>query len=172
MQVIQHIEVGAGGVAALEFTSIPQTFTDLMLLTSTRSATGGNVDITFFLNSSSSSYNVRYLYGTGSSVGSGSSTTSYAGYTVPSSYTANTFSNCSLYIPNYTSSNNKSWSIDSVIENNATGSFQGINAGLWSNTSAVTSLKFTTTDGSNFAQYTSATLYGVLKGSDGVTTVS
>ena len=161
-----------GSTASITLSSIPGTYTDLLCYSSTRSATGGNVDITIMVNGSGSGYNVRWMYGSGSSAGSGGSTTAYAGFTTVSGATANTFANCSLYIPNYAGSTNKSWSIDSVAENNGTAAFSGINAGLWSNTAAITSITFNTTDGSNWAAGTSMTLYGILKGSSGGVTVA
>jgi hypothetical protein len=58
--------------------------------------------------------------------GNGSSVVSYtiaelSFMYVTTSGTSNTFSSTEIYIPNYTSSNNKSVSVDSVTENNATG---------------------------------------------------
>jgi len=70
------------------------------------------------------------------------------------------FSNGSLYIPNYTSSNYKSASSDDVTENNATTAFQYLEAWLWSNTAAITSLTLQPNLGS-FPQYSSASLYGI-----------
>ena len=62
---------------------------------------------------------------------------------------------------NYTSSNNKSISIDNVTETNATNNEMAIIAGLWSNTAAITSIKLTPDSGS-FATNSTFTLYGVL----------
>jgi hypothetical protein len=67
-----------------------------------------------------------------------------------------------MYIPNYASSNYKSFSIDSVTENNGTVAYQIMHAGVWSNTAAITSLTITAAGG-NLAQYSTATLYGVYK---------
>ena len=79
-----------------------------------------------------------------------------------SSDTANTFSNNSIYIPNYTGSNNKSVSVDSVYENNATTAGQHLVSGLWASSAAITSVKLTEGFGNNWVQYTTATLYGIL----------
>jgi len=76
-----------------------------------------------------------------------------------------------LYLPNYTSSVAKSVSGDNVSENNATASTQTITAGLWSGTDPITSIEIFGS-GTNLAQYSSASLYGMRKGSDGTTTVS
>lgn len=167
MKLIQHQELSSSQ-ASITFSSIPQTYTDLLLVVSARSTTGNDAFVTF--NGSTANFTSRHLEGTGSSAGSFSRTDNFAGWFNASGATANTFGSWAMYVPNYTSANNKSFSIDSVTENNATTTRQFITAGLWSNTSAITSIAVSTSG--NMAQYSSATLYGVLKGSDGVTTVS
>jgi hypothetical protein len=79
------------------------------------------------------------------------------------SATSSTFGNGELYIPNYAGSTNKSYSADSVAETNATATFMYLTAGLWSNTAAINSITMTPQGGSNFVQYTTATLYGISK---------
>ena len=77
-----------------------------------------------------------------------------------SSFTASVFASSEIYIPNYTSANNKSFSANSVNENNGTTTNMALNSNLWSNTSAITRI---TLDpfGGDFAQYSTATLYGI-----------
>jgi hypothetical protein len=158
--------------ASIEFTSIPQTFTDLVFLISarsSRSALGDSLLLQF--NGSSSGFSGRYLDGTGSARGTG--TQARFGATFPgATATANTFGNGSLYIPNYTGSTNKSYSVDGVTENNATTAFQIIYAGLWSNTAAITSVLFQPDTGPNIVADSTISLYGILKGSDGIVTTS
>ena len=164
-ELIASSTVGAGGAASIDFTSIPSTFTDLCLKYAARS-TGGTLDIVnkINFNSSTSGYSDRYLEGTGSATSSGANVyggaAGFAGEACGSTTTANTFSNVEIYIPNYAGSNNKSYSVDSVLENNATATRQHLIAGLWSNSSAITSLSLVPNVGS-FAQYTTAYLYGV-----------
>ncbi len=74
----------------------------------------------------------------------------------------NTFANGEIYIPNYTASVNKSVSIDSVTENNATSAIAALDAGLWANTAAITSINLNGNNG-NFVQYSTAYLYGIVK---------
>ena len=176
MTVIEHIEVGSGGAASISLTSIPDTYTDLYLALSLRAETADTTAIQLSLNGSTASFTRRHLWGSGS----GATTTSASdsnlsfGLLNPGVWTANTFANASIYIPNYTSSANKSFSVDAVSENNATAAYQTIAAGLWSNTAAITSIGMTVSGGGggDFAQYSSATLYGITAGSDGSTTVS
>lgn len=172
MQVIAHQEVGANGAASITFSSIPQTYTDLYLVASTRSS-GSGTDVLISYNGLTSSRSFKMLYGQGASaVTESSSTQMRLAQVNGTSSTSNVFTNSQLYIPNYTSSNYKSSSVDSVSENNDTTAFQTLLANLWSNTAAITSITLTMADSSNFVQYSSATLYGITAGSDGTTTVS
>ena len=164
-ELIASSTVGSGGAASIDFTSIPSTFTDLCLIYSAR-GTGGTLDIVnkINFNSNTSNYSDRFLEGTGSAVSSGSNVWSgsagFAGEATGSTTTANTFSNVQLYIPNYASSNNKSYSVDSVLENNATATRQHLVAGLWSNSAAISSFSIVPNVGT-FAEFTTAYLYGV-----------
>jgi hypothetical protein len=108
------------------------------------------------------------LFGTGSSVISETNSAAGAGsgYLIGeningASSTSSTFSNGEFYIPNYAGSTNKSISMDLVMENNATAGYQSLTAGLWSNTSAITSIKLQSANGFNFVIYSTAYLYGV-----------
>ena len=157
-ELIASSTVGAGGAANIDFTSIPATYTDLCVKVSARhdaNVTGIRIQY----NGSTSSFFMRYVYGSGSAASSGADTTQYA-YGNSSTYTASTFGNSEFYIPNYAGSNNKSLSSDSVTENNATAADMLFGAGLWSNTAAITSIKLSPTSG-NFVQYSTAYLYGV-----------
>jgi hypothetical protein len=159
---IASVTVGAGGAASIDFTSIPSTYTDLVLKISGRNTANSSiVDLTF--NGSTSGYSYRGLYGNGSSAASnnGSSVASIALLALEvSTYTASTFSNQEIYIPNYAGSQNKSVSADEVTENNATLSVASLYAGLWDNSAAITSIKLDP-DSGDFAQYSTATLYGI-----------
>lgn len=158
---IQTVTVGAGGASTIDFTSIPQTYTDLLLVVSAR-GTSNFAGSGYFMyvrpNGSSTNLSGRYLVGTGTSAVSG--TIAPYIYMSPSDVTASVFGNGQMYFPNYRSSNFKSTSAESVYENNASGAYQDLSAGLWSDTSAITSLTIVP-GGGNFAQYSTATLYGI-----------
>jgi hypothetical protein len=150
--------VGSGGISSINFINIPQTYTDLKLVWSIRSS-ADNLDMTIAYNGSGSNLSGRWLYGNGSTVVNESQ--SYGVYYMnQSTTTSNTFSNGELYMPNYTSSNNKSMSIDHATENNGTTARAGLQALLWSNSAALTSLSITPNAG-NFVQYSTAHLYGI-----------
>ncbi len=159
---IATVTVGSGGAASMDFTSIPSTYTDLKILYSIRGSSA-DADIRLAFNGSSTGYSVRILYGTGSSVASASASgsfISYAGLQNPSTYTASTFSNGEIYIPNYAGSNQKSVSGDAVNENNATAAITELGASLWTGTAAISSISITH-PAANFVQYSTATLYGI-----------
>jgi hypothetical protein len=157
-KLISSVTVGSGGAASMVFSSIPQTYTDLLIKVSAR---GVGIDNQLTFNGSTSNNSSRYLFGNGASAISGSdaSNIQLQGST-ESGNTANTFGNMEIYIPNYTSANYKSVSIDAVTENNATTAYAFLSAGLWSNTAAITSATITNSSG-NYVQYSTAYLYGI-----------
>jgi hypothetical protein len=168
MTLVSTVTVGAGGAANIEFTGIPQTGTDLILLVSSR-VTAATVasDLYFYINNSNVGA-VRWLQGTGSNTRSNNYTNTFdvwAG-TNGASSASNTFSNAKYYFPNYTSTTNKIFTIDNVTENNIAEAYATIAAGSFATSSAITSLKIA--DGT-YAQYTVASLYTVTKGSGGAT---
>lgn len=158
------VEVGAGGAANIEFTAIPSTYTDLVLVYSARAAepTGTFYEVSVNLNGSTTGFTAKQLYGDGSTAASSSPTTRQVGLIGNVATTSNTFNNNQVYFPNYAGSTNKSYSVDAVTENNATTAYANIVAGLWSNTAAITSIRIAVTSG-NFVQYSTASLYGISK---------
>jgi hypothetical protein len=149
-----------GSVANIDFTSIPSTYTDLLVKASLRGSTNNNIDMLLQFNGVTTNYNFRWISGDGSSAGSATGATSNGGFMDMNNNTANTFSNVEIYIPNYLSSNYKSVSFDAVTENNATTAYSVMGASLWSNTAAITSVKLLPSPG-NFVQYSTAYLYGI-----------
>lgn len=155
--------VGSGGATWIDFTSIPQTYTDLKLVFSGRfDNTNNYISIKINGDTGLYSYLSKEISGSGSSAGAGGwSTAPYWGFGNKSSYTANTFGSTEMYFPNYTGSAQKSASIESVTENSATGSNMLISAGLWQNTAAITSISIRPDAPSNWVQHSSAYLYGI-----------
>jgi len=173
--VIAHTEVGTGGPASITFSSIPASYTDLAIVVSarsTRAATDNSATFTF--NSSTSNFSGRYLSGSGSATESGT-VTNYAFQMPAVNATASTFGNVLIYIPNYTSTTTaKSYSVDIVTENNGAPANQTLVAGLWNpaTQTAISSISMTAGLSEGFSQYSSATLFGITKGSSGGVTVS
>lgn len=163
-KAIQTLTVGAGGASSITFSSIPQTYTDLVLKCSVRENGSGSTWTQFAIrpNNVNTNQTDKYLYGTGSAAGSagGSEIESWAN---DGSSTSNTFASAEFYIPNYTSSNYKSFSTDGVTENNSSSALATLVASLWSNTSAITSIVIVPSGSYSFVQYSSFTLYGIKK---------
>ncbi len=175
MKIIQFQEL-ASNQASITFSSIPQTYTDLYLVVSGRLSSSNSEGLFIEFNGVTSGYSARDLYGTGSSAATstnpyGITSKLFIGSQASTAQTSNTFGVTSAYIPNYTSSNQKSVSAENIYENNGTAAGIDVLAGLWTGTGAITQIVITSNNG-NLVQYSSATLYGITKGSDGVTTVS
>jgi hypothetical protein len=150
-------------VAVVTFSSIPATFTDLVLRISTRvdfATVDSNVLIRFN-GDTASNYSTTWLRGSGSASNSSRNSGTRiigAAATQGTSATNNTFASAEIYIPSYTVSQNKPVAIDSATENNATEAYRVVDAGLWRNTAAITSIEL---DGTNFVAGSSFYLYGI-----------
>jgi hypothetical protein len=162
-EIISSVTVGAGGSASIDFTSIPNTYKDLVLSFSTRSSATDSADafdtIVKF-NNSAANLTFISLRGDGSGVNYNSLTDRMLRTTNPSNYTASTFSNVSMYIMNYAAITHKCYNIEGVVENNATSGAQVFMSGAWAQTAAVNQLTLVPNGGS-FVQYSTAYLYGI-----------
>jgi hypothetical protein len=150
--------------ASVTFSNIPQNYTDLKFVMSARANAGGawhDANLTF---NGSGSYSDKFLYGSGGSSASSQDVSALTPRgTNGNSATANTFGNSEIYIPNYTSSAAKGISMDEVTENNAAGNNSAlavITVGLWTGTSAITTLTIAPISGS-FVSGSSFMLYGI-----------
>lgn len=167
MNIIQTATVGSGGAASIVFSGIPQGYTDLVVLLSVRNSVDSNTGTIAF--NTGGSYTRKRITGNGTTASSDNSSPDFQSNTSVS--TANVFSSGTIYIPNYTGSTVKNYSVDSVNENNATLANASILSGQWSETAAITSITLAPSSG-NFVEFSSASLYGITKGSDGITTAS
>jgi hypothetical protein len=162
---IASVSVGSGGSSSITFSSIPSTYTDLVLCLSLRAS----IDVTNYsmdFNDLSTNQTSRQIYGSGSAAASNSGSSFDVAYgTVNSSvFTSNTFANAQIYIPNYAGSNYKSISVDGVTENNASTAYATLAAGLWSATAAITKIQlYPSGKTGTLVEYSTATLYGVSK---------
>jgi hypothetical protein len=170
--LIASSTVGSGGVSSIDFTSIPSTYTDLKLVLSLR----GNVATTDdyvnirFNSSSGANYSNRYLQGDGTASGSAQSgsftaqTYNYAFQINGANATASSFGNVELYIPNYLASTGKSSLSFGAAESNVTvfnNRQIALNAGLWNQTAAITSINLSVGSSTLWVQYSTAYLYGI-----------
>ena len=174
LTLIASSTVGSGGATTIDFTSIPQTYTDLKLVMSTRNqASNGGRDYASirFNGDSGTNYSRVWAYGLDGSPGAGSGTSEPTLRVIvqnDSQSTASTFSNTEVYIPNYTGSSTKSVSIDSVAENNSNSTYVvEMSASLWNSSSAITYMTIypanTSGTGDFFVQHSTFYLYGIKK---------
>jgi hypothetical protein len=164
--LIGSATVGSGGSASIDFTSIPTTYTDLLIKGSFRldvaDGSFARKSVLLKINGALTNMSSKGLYSLGSSGTGTFSTTTISAWGDSNLATASTFSNYELYIPNYQSSNYKSTSMDSALENNSSNDYGLLLlASLWSNTAAITSLSLIPDTTGNFVQYTTAYLYGI-----------
>lgn len=153
-----------GTQTSVEFTGLgtySSDYTDLLVKVSARSARtndAGGSDGKLEFNGSTSGFSCKTLV---NQSGAGSFSASTITFFVDSdNSTSNTYGNMEVYIPNFSSSNYKSVLLDAISENAATTAYQIITAGLWSNTNAITSMKFTDNNG-GFLSTSSFYLYGI-----------
>jgi hypothetical protein len=154
--------------ASITFSSIPATYTDLVLKWSVRTDYGATrTGFRIVANSITSGYLETYIIQYNSTVvGTGEYKENahfVAEYIDGTGATANTFGSGEMYLPLYATSQNKPASIFSVAEGNST-----TDTGMYLkalgllNTAAVTSLTLTANSG-NFVSGSSFYLYGIKK---------
>ena len=159
----------ASSAASVTFSSIPATYTDLVLRLSVRSSKSDTDDYMMMqFNSITSGYSETTLYAnstptpaswgqTGLSAVGGSQYFIITGNTA----TASTFSNVEYYIPSYAVSQNKPVSGMTTPENsNTTKYVPRVMAALMSNTATISGITFTL-GSSNFMSGSSFYLYGI-----------
>lgn len=158
-----------GSTSQVTLSSIPNTYTDLVLHMSLR-LSGNGFNTTVVLNAdTNTNYSQTLFFGDGGGVSAaryGNATQLdfvYAG-AVPSTGTTNTFNSAELYIPNYTSTTSKPMSAIAVTESNSVSSTATrivSSAYLYRNTSAITSMTIANGFGFNFVSGSSLYLYGI-----------
>ena len=110
---IATVTISSATAASIDFQNIPATYTDLLVSVSARNDSASvNPGLVLKLNNSSANFSGRNIYGNGSSAASYTDTSGEIGVLAGGNATASTFGNAQIYIPNYTSSNNKSISTD------------------------------------------------------------
>tara|TARA_R110000824_G_C15204058_1_gene675983 strand:+ start:1920 stop:2459 length:540 start_codon:yes stop_codon:yes gene_type:complete len=170
--VIDHTEIGTGGAASWNETSISASYDHLCLRASLRTERAdyyedGKIN---FNGDTGSNYSLtRLLFGGGetSMVSERQSSQTKLGKwdMTGASAEAECFGTLSLWIPYYANTANyKScfiqWGANDV--SNATTEFStGILAGMWASTAAINQITIATNDGEDIAEHSSFTLYGI-----------
>jgi hypothetical protein len=162
MVAIQTVTVGSGGSSTIDFQNIPQTYTDLVIYLSTRQTTSSFQGERLYFNNTDSNLQTRYVLGNGSGTQSASTSTGYFGSIGGTNTPSNSFANTIIYISKYSSTSiYKSYIAENVAPANATMAYQGFTSGVWNSTSAITRVTLFPDGGGIYAQFSSATLYGV-----------
>ena len=149
------------GTASYTFSSIPQTYTDLVLVINVIGGGTGDCDVYFNGTSGGTLYSMTTLGGNGTTASSANYTSYPAirmtlGFglstTIPTLFNVNIFS--------YTGSTNKTCLVANSMDRNGTGETRRT-VGLWRSTSAITSLTIASPQAQSFAAGSTATLYGI-----------
>lgn len=162
---IRSYVVPSGGAASIEWTSIPQTYSHLQIRGISRCAGTTTVSIDVQVNSdTSTNYSWHRLYGDGSSASAyaePNSTKISELYQPINTDTANAFGSFVLDLLDYKDTNKyKTMRYLTAYDVNGANGKIAFASGNWRNTNAITSIKLTS-NGGNFAQYSSFALYGV-----------
>jgi hypothetical protein len=158
----------ASSTASVTFSSIPATYTDIVIRFSVRTTAEGftNDQMKMRFNGiTTSSYSYNFMRGDGSSTAAYSpdanETSSLLALVNADGSTSNTFSNGELYIPSYLSSTKKPSSAFIAMENNATSAYITATAGLGAETTAISSVTFFSATSASFVSGSTFYLYGI-----------
>ena len=144
--------------ASVTFSSIPATYTDLIIVTQAISASADDVGIRFN-SDSGTNYSQTWLSGNGSSAFSGRYSSSTSVYLdIYGSMGTTLFNNANVQIMNYSNTTtNKTF----LSRSNRAGARVDAIVGLWRNTAAITTIVLAPTSGVNFSTGCTFTLYGI-----------
>lgn len=161
--------VGAGGVASIDFTSIPATHKHLLLIGSRRSERALGYEFTYirFNSDTGSNYWVaRHFYYNGTTIDQSHTAAQsiMMGYSSAASSAASSFTPFWLWIPDYASTSKYKTVIGRSFtfggHSGTTDVYPSYHNGVWRNTAAISSVSLFGASG-DYAQYSRVTLYGV-----------
>ena len=149
-----------GSAATVTFSSIPATYTDLVLISSAKNSSGAGGTYQIKINNDTgSNYSATYMQGTGAGANSGRFTNNTVAYVARSSDSSGTeFSPGIVNFMNYSNTTTFKTILNRGNETSAT-TIAFVN--LWSSTSAINSINIEQPGGGNFAAGSSFTLYGI-----------
>jgi hypothetical protein len=164
-------QVLASPSSSVTFSSIPQTYNDLIIRVSAHSTYGSTLDylVTRLNGDSSSNYTMLQFYGNDPSVGAA------ALYTGGSTYMPNIqiptdgintlyFNTMELYLPKYTAASQKQfrvWNSSPAPTSTSTATQISAMGHYYTGTSAISSISFAPLNGSNFGTGSSFYIYGI-----------
>jgi hypothetical protein len=154
----------------VSFSSIPQTYSDLVFKISARTNRANTIDRfgVYFNLSKSIAITEENLQGNGTAASASAQTTNFQtieAFMNADSSTENAFSNIELYIPNYSNGSitiAKPFNLVVCQVNNTTTAYVNLTAGMRNSTAAITDVTFTSDYySSQFAIGSSFFLYGI-----------
>jgi len=162
------VTVGSGGLSSITFSAIPQTYTHLQIRGIAHATVNSSPGLSIYVNfnnDSTSNYYCHQLRGSGTAAESiyyGPQSSIQHQRTIPDSNANASIFGAFVYdILDYANINkNKTTKmLNGYDTNNTTSGYVHLDSGLWTNTSAINQITFTT-DGS-FTQYSNFSLYGI-----------
>jgi hypothetical protein len=162
---ISYVSLGSSA-SYIEFANIPQGFAHLYIEMCCRTTDSGSVVVSGYFNTDSTQTNYAYYTMQGSLTntisGYGAGDTCWLGIQNHGSTTSNSFGTAITIIPNYSKSDRqKSWYMKGGVSANSSGNiYYEELQGLWRNTAAITTIRFSPAGGS-FTTGTSIAIYGV-----------
>jgi hypothetical protein len=158
----------SSGMASVEFTNIPQTYTHLQIRVTTRTLRANTADAILwrFNSDSSSNYTLHSIYGDGSgtALADNAANLSYGYYftTTGNSATANIYGVGIIDIYDYANTNKfKTARTIHGYDTNGAGQLI-ITSSLWRNkVNGISSIRFESQNAANLSQYSSFALYGI-----------
>lgn len=149
--------------ANVTFSSIPATYTDLVLVSNCGGSSSDYIQIVLNSDSGNTLYSGTYLLGSGSSIQSGrytSGTGSFI-YWIGGSTSTGTTSTGIVAVYNFQNYSNTT-TYKTVLSKAAnSGNTVGVQVGVWRNTAAINSIQIKMAAGANIVSGSTFTLYGI-----------
>lgn len=148
---------GTSGVVT--FSSIPSTYTDLVIVISGRvsQTSGNNVSALYFNGDTSSNYSMTRITGDGSSAASDRTGATFAGWCFVANGSTSEFTPIIYHIMDYSNSTTYKTVLG---RGSSAASLVSETVSMWRNTAAINSITVTQTD-TNWVSGTTVTLYGI-----------
>lgn len=144
--------------ASYTFSNIPQTYTNLVLVTNAQTTTNQDALRAQFNSDTATNYSYTQLYAvSGTASSNRSSTQSGVRLTNGSPNSGSEFGIGTIHIPNY----NNVTTYKSILSRNASSYISSAFGGLWRSTAAISSIKIYPESGGNILSGSTFTLYGI-----------
>ena len=149
-----------GTATTVTFSSVPSTYTDLVLVLSVKNTTANTYPLVRFNSDTGSNYSITTLVGSAAgavSYRASNQTSMYINYSDPLPTAASTFATFVVNLQSYSNSTTYKTILSRV---GNTGSAVEALAGLWRNTNAISTIALTC-DAGSYAAGSTFTLYGI-----------